>query len=80
MFNVYGKGYAASKDGRVVVDFARVSECGRNGAKLSRYLEGQRWIFLQHCSKVGGEMETFEKKVGLQGNDCSRKGVEPKGV
>jgi hypothetical protein len=57
----------AMRPGRMVelwLNFARVSKCERNGAKPSRC-----WIFLQHCSKAGGEMETFEKKVGLQGND-----------
>jgi hypothetical protein len=28
---------------------------------------------------VKKKMETFERKVCLQGNDCSRKGVEAKG-
>jgi len=62
------------------LNFARVSERGRNGTKPSRCLERPKVDFLQYCSKVGGEMEMFEKKVALQGNDYSRNGVEPKGV
>jgi hypothetical protein len=51
------------------LNFARVNERERNGAKPSRCLEGQWWIFLQHCSKISGEMK---RRVCLQGSGSER--------
>lgn len=49
------------------LNFVCVSKCERNGAKPSRCLERPKVDFLQHCSKAGGEMETFERKSVCKG-------------